>query len=218
MFNICEVDVNGEQWFFNLIKDNISVIFDVGFRLDSLFLNFNGEVHYFDPVNEFVDVIRNKPNTNSASHYNSVGLGVATTELYYYPAHQSFHNRVNSGFPDDDSNKYLLPVKNASEYVAENNVQSIGFLKLDVEGDEFNVLQGFGDSLSNVNIIQFEYGGTYLDSNVRLIDVVNYLQEKGFTKFAYLSMNGPVLIDNYDDHYNYCNIVCVNSNSSYQPY
>lgn len=34
------------------VKKN--VIFDVGCRSDSEFVNFHGEVHYFDPVNEFI--------------------------------------------------------------------------------------------------------------------------------------------------------------------
>ena len=80
------------------------------------------------------------------------------------------------------------------------------------------VLQGFEDFLENIKIIQFEYGGTFLDNNTKLIDVINYLQEKGFYKFSYLTNTGPVLITDFNDHYQYCNIVCINKNSDIVPF
>ena len=98
----------------------------------------------------------------------------------------------------------------------ENNIQSIDFLKIDTEGYEMNVLLGFNDYLNNIKIIQFEYGGTFMDNGVKLIDVVNYLEQNGFHKFSYLSPNGPILIQDFQDHYQYCNIVCVHKHSNLQ--
>jgi len=54
MFNNCDPEKNGEYKFFMDIKDKINVIFDVGCRSDSMYINFTGEVHYFEPVNEFI--------------------------------------------------------------------------------------------------------------------------------------------------------------------
>ena len=72
--------------------------------------------------------------------------------------------------------------------------------------------------LQNVKIIQFEYGGTFLDNNLKLIDVIQYLESKGFYKFSYLTYYGTVLITDFSDHYKYCNIVCINKNSDYVPF
>ena len=94
----------------------------------------------------------------------------------------------------------------------------VDFLKIDTEGYELNVLQGFEDTLENVKIIQFEYGGTFLDNNTKLIDVINYLGSKGFYKFSYLTNNGTVPILDFNDHYQYCNIVCINKDSKFVPY
>lgn len=49
IFDNCDSKTNGEESFFNVISDKINVIFDVGCRNDSIFLNFRGIVHYFDP-------------------------------------------------------------------------------------------------------------------------------------------------------------------------
>ena len=83
---------------------------------------------------------------------------------------------------------------------------------------ELNVLQGFEDFLENVKIIQFEYGGTFLDNNTKLLDVIKYLELKGFYKLSYLTDKGTELITNFDDHYQYCNIVCINKKSNIIPF
>ena len=55
MFNNCNSKTNGEQKFLISIKDKINIIFDIGCREDSEFMYFNGEVHYFDPINIFIE-------------------------------------------------------------------------------------------------------------------------------------------------------------------
>jgi len=218
MFNNDNSETNGEKRFFNHIKDKVNVIFDVGCRYDSEFMNFKGEVHYFDPINNFIEQLKNKKNINKKSYFNNFGLGNENNELYYYPNYQSFYDRVNSCGRSDDSNKILLYIKKGKDYVINNNIETIDFLKIDTEGYELNVLTGFDDFLENIKIIQFEYGGTFLDNNTKLIDVIKYLGNKNFYKFSYLTNNGPILITDFNDHYQYCNIVCINKNSKFVPF
>ena len=218
MFFNCDSKTNGENKFFNDIKDNINVIFDVGCRSDSEFINFTGEVHYFDPVNEFIENLKKNEILNKTSYFNNFGLGEENKEIYYYPRYQSFYDRINSCTVSDDSNKILLHIKKAKDYIIDKNIKDIDFLKIDTEGYELHVLQGFEDYLENVKIIQFEYGGTFLDNNQKLIDVINYLEQKGFYKFSYLKSDGTQIITDFTDHYNYCNIVCINKKSNYIPF
>jgi FkbM family methyltransferase len=214
MFNNCDTNTNGEMQFFLKIKDKINCIFDIGCRTDSEYTIFEGEVHYFDPVNEFIEELSKKSTKNSNSYYNNFGLGNENKSLYYYPKYQSFYNRINSCKVCDNSNKILLNIKRAKDYILENNINYIDFIKIDTEGYEFDVLKGFDDCLDNIKIIQFEYGGTFLDNNIKLIDVIDYLKKKNFYKFSYLTNNGTCLIEDFTDHYQYCNIVCINKNNS----
>ena len=202
MFNNDNSETNGETKFFYDIKDNINIIFDVGCRSDTEFINFNGEVHYFDPVNEFIENLKQIKNLNTTSYFNNFGLGKEDTQIYYYPMYQSFYDRINSCLISDDSNKILLYIKKGNDYVINKSIKNIDFLKIDTEGYELNVLQGFEDFLENIKIIQFEYGGTFLDNNIKLIDVIRYLEEKGFYKFSYLTNSGPVIITDFNDHTN----------------
>ena len=51
------------------------------------------------------------------------------------------------------------------------------FIKIDVEGFEFEVLKGFGNMLSEkaIKIIQFEYGYANADAGHTLKDIFNFL-------------------------------------------
>src|SRR6056300_123909 len=111
MFNNCNSKLNGEYKFFMEIKDKINCIFDVGCRSDSEFIEFTGGVHYFDPVNEFIENLKTKKNMNKASYFNNFGLGEDNKEMYYYPRYQSFYDRINSCSVSDNSNKIVLHIK-----------------------------------------------------------------------------------------------------------
>jgi len=212
MFNNCDPLTNGENSFYNNIKNKINIIFDVGCRSDTIFTSFGGEVHYFEPVKEFIDNLTKQPNNNKQSYFNNFGLGNENNEIFYYPIYQSFYDRINSCNISGDKDKVLLQIRKAKDYMLENNINNIDFLKIDTEGYEFNVLKGFEDKIKNIKIIQFEYGGTFIDNNTKLIDVINYLKDNGFNKFYYLVNNGVVSITDFSDHYQYCNIICLNNN------
>jgi FkbM family methyltransferase len=209
MFNNCDFKTNGEEWFYNEIKEKITTIFDVGCREESLFTDFHGEVHYFDPVESFINTLSSKQNSNKKSYFNTFGLGEEDKEIYYFPKYQSFYDRVVSCNESEEPNKIRLKIKKGKDYMTHRGLKTVDFLKIDTEGYELNVLKGFEYFLLNVKIVQFEYGGTFLDSNTKLIDVVNYLKSHGFERFFYLSGDGLHPVTDFTDHYNYCNIVCL---------
>ena len=203
-------NTNGEADFYRVIKDKIKVIFDVGSRMDSIFLDFPGTVHYFDPVAHWIDQLKLKPRSNSTAVFNTFGLSDKTDTIYFYPKYEAFHNRVASCGVNDEANKVALQVRDAASYMAEKSVDVVDFLKIDTEGHELQVLFGFGDRLKDVKIVQFEYGGTYVDTKIKLIEVVHYLTSHGFCMFSYLCPNSLVPVMDFTDHYDYCNIVCFN--------
>jgi hypothetical protein len=50
---------------FQDIKNKINIIFDVRCRSDSKFTSFEGEVHYFEPVENFIKNLSLQKNKNS---------------------------------------------------------------------------------------------------------------------------------------------------------
>lgn len=211
LFNNCTAETNGEKYFFQTIAPHVNVIFDVGCRSETLYKDYPKEVHYFDPVPEYIDSLKKQKIVNTRSVFNKFGLSDSTTTLTYYPKYEAFYNRVASCHVDDAKNSKTLNVRRASEYISEHNIEKIDFLKIDTEGHELSVLKGFGEHIKNVAIIQFEYGGTFIDTGITLLEIVDYLKSHGFKHFAYLSPTQAVFLEDYKDHYQYCNIVCVNS-------
>ena len=198
-----------EYEFYLLIRDHIDVIFDVGARNESIYIDFPGEVHYFDPVPDFINQLQTLPTKNRKSYFNKFGLSFENNIKYYYPSFESFFDRIRSCNRSDEANKRELVVRKAKDYIEEAKIERVDFLKIDTEGYEFYVLKGFEEYLSKIKIIQFEYGGTFIDNDTKLVDVVNYLKERGFENFCYLRKDGIIPIADFSDHYEYSNIVCT---------
>jgi len=207
------VDINCPEYRFfkQIIERFAKVIFDVGCRFDSVFSKFEGDVHYFEPNAQFLEKIKPLVH-NSHSYFNNFGLSDENKSLEYYNEQQSFVHRKLT-HPDTYMNwtKSVFEVKRGDEYIQKNNIKSIDFLKVDTEGFEFNVIKGFGDEIEKVKVIQFEYGGTYIDSGDKLKDVIEYLASHGFGSFHYLEIQGMIPLNSLEDHYQYSNIVCFNS-------
>jgi hypothetical protein len=207
-FGNYNTETNGENFFYkSYIRNNSKVIFDVGARYDTIYSSFNGEVHYFEPVVEVIEKLKTLID-NSNVYFNSFGLSDVCEKRQYYPDVESFYDRHESvPWINLKQTPLLLELKRGDEYCKEKNVIEIDFMKIDTEGYEMKVLLGFGDFLKNVKIIQFEYGETFIDNKVKLVELIDYLRTHGFYNFFYLSPTSLQEIKDYTDHYKYCNIV-----------
>lgn len=78
------------------------------------------------------------------------------------------------------SNEIQCSVRKASDYMREKEIDFIDFVKIDVEGMDLKVIQGFEEALQNVRALQFEYGIFNIASHDLLADFCRYLNEKGF--------------------------------------
>ena len=202
-----------EVWMFQKIKDHIDVIYDVGASNDSIFTQFIGEVHYFDPsdrvnqINCHPDLIKNK------SYYIcKFGLSdeTMTDKIVTW--------ETGGVIPDSEGNLNYAPAASktmetmkGSDYILLRNSQSPDFIKIDTEGHELSVLKGFGPALSNTKVIQFEYGGINWTLGIKLGDIITYLKDFGFCNFSYISKDGLTKVNwskDFKDHYTYCNIIC----------
>ena len=133
IFDNCDPNTNGELGYYHtFIKHTAKVIFDVGSRDDTLFNDFSDEVHYFEPDIDSLNRLKEIPKANRIAKYNNFGLGINNETLTYYSKFQSFIKRDKT-FPNmDPETLKQFTIVNGYDYIVENNINSIDFLKIDI--------------------------------------------------------------------------------------
>jgi FkbM family methyltransferase len=71
-------------------------------------------------------------------------------------------------------------------------------MKLDVEGNEMEVLRGGQETLNQCQIIQFEFGGCNIDTRIFFQDFYYFFSEKGF-RIARITRKELIPIDSYNE-------------------
>ena len=224
---------NSEMWFYLRVAQFVDIIYDIGADT-TIYKGFSGQVHYFEPIStsnifEAEQEIKKGNNVlkNRESHFNNYGLSNITNDKRQI-TWEAGDVRPNPEGEDiilgDDT---FMKTMRGDEYMEKHNHDKVGFISIDVEGHELEVLQGFGDRLKDVGFVQLEHGGTTYSAGHKLSEIINYLSEHGFWGFCYLDMYERQYNDtsnligsmtplhwneNSEDHYAYCNIVCVNKN------
>lgn len=85
-------------------------------------------------------------------------------------------------------------------------VDTIDLLKIDTEGYELEVLKGCEKLLqeNKIKYIQFEYGGCFKDNNIKLNDVIEYLNVYDYKVFKLINSEF-IEIQTYKDDYQWIN-------------
>lgn len=191
---------NGEEALLNFIcsayKNRKCVFFDVGSNVGaytekfitlSKKYNIDFEVHVFEPMQKSFEILEKKFGQNQRVHLNKFAASSETgvTKIYFDKEEStlaSLYERDLDAYHIKLANFLEIPTKRLDEYINEKNIESIDFIKLDVEGHEVPVLNGLGDYLRPDVIpnIQFEYGGANIDSRTFLRDLFYLFNQKGF--------------------------------------
>lgn len=190
-------DRNGEEVFMTYLRTRYTgrtfVLFDVGANLGDYAHTMNGgtysqyEAHLFEPQPACVQTLTTRFKDNPAVFINPFALSeTAGTGVLYSDREQSpvasLYQRdlrfmsVDLGAPQD------ITLVSAKDYITQHQITHIHLLKVDVEGHELSVLKGFGDFLNpqQIDFIQFEYGGTNIDSKTTLKEIHDLLTSRGF--------------------------------------
>ncbi len=93
----------------------------------------------------------------------------------------------------------VVTVRRGDDFCREHGITSIDFLKIDTEGHEIAVLQGFEQLLrkGGIQCLQFEYGATWADSRNLLLDAFDLLLPRGY-RIGKIHSGGVEFFDAYD--------------------
>ena len=94
-------------------------------------------------------------------------------------------------------------------WVQKMDRSEIDFVKLDIEGHELQALKGFGEALKHVGLIQFEFGGTHIDSRTYFRDFWEFLRNSGFELYRMgpLGLNRLEAYSERDEFFFYTNFI-----------
>lgn len=198
---------NGEMHLLRQALPGARTVFDVGANVGSwvraaLQVNSSADYHCFEPSRgAYLALVGADLPKNVRA--NNVGLSDESAErpLFIFGDRygiNSLYDRKGISAPVLREESIQLTTLDA--YCERNQIDHVDFVKIDVEGHELAVLRGARRMLSEgrIDIIQFEYGGTYIDARVLLKDVWDYVQEVNL-KYSFFKLrgNGPCPIPAY---------------------
>ena len=120
------------------------------------------------------------------------------------------HFNINMNNSEDIETRRFDDFWKTTEY---KNDTIIDYVKIDVEGYELYVLEGFGELIYNMRIIQFEFGGANIDTRTFFQDFWYFFKEKGFSIFR-ITPIGIMPIIRYseiDEFFSITNYIAVNN-------
>ena len=202
--------VNEIQTVKRFLKKDVKVIFDIGanygnytnellkhFPNSNYYLFEPGELPYKHLLNKFKNYSNIKlynyaiSNNNSSKilYYDKKGSGGASL---YERRLEHFNNKFDK-FEEVKSISLNTLFKNDFN----DNLFKIDFCKIDTEGHEFTILNSFKDNFKKFRLIQFEFGGTNIDSRTYFQDFWYLL--KDYFDIYRIGPTGPILIKEYTE-------------------
>jgi Methyltransferase FkbM domain len=145
-------------------------------------------------------------------HLNNCGLGDrgGAQMMYYFPHHPELtcdrpRHEGNAAVP------FEATIVTGDEYAVAQGLEHIDFLKIDVEGAEYRVLDGFSHLLERggIRCIQFEYGAFSIQTRVLLADYYERLAARYW--IGKLFPSGVEFCDYAwtNESFRFANFVCV---------
>ncbi len=199
------------KYFFNNLDKNIQpIIFDVGANIGDYSIAINSifkeraQVYCFEPSKETFAILReNLKNYKNIKLYNfGFGQENKTSVLYSNEKGSGLASLYDRKLEDHGikmNQQENVIIKRLDDFFSENNIGHIHFLKMDVEGNELNVLKGAEETIKSgvVDIIQFEFGGCNIDSRTFFKDFFDFLNPN--YKIYRILKDGIKLIDKYKE-------------------
>jgi len=132
------------------------IILDVGanFGYYSIVIassDLNGEVHSFEPVSEAFSLLTENIDRNSVSHRitpNKIAIGESKGVAEITSDRYAGNYLIDKGSYDGFTEKVSMTT--LDQYVLENNIKKVDFIKCDVEGSELQVMKGAFHILKNM--------------------------------------------------------------------
>lgn len=213
---------NGEDEIAKIAQPG-DIVFDVGAHKGEWSINLlkhqpKVTIYAFEPLPMLQDILK-----ANFEGYDVKKCALALSDtgsrreiIYYseYPGMSTLHPRRDvEKMLDMSPSTMTIQTERLDVFAKQNNIKAIQILKIDTEGNEWNVLKGAEKLLKagKISFIQFEYSGCYLDSKTTLKQVYDYLTNFGYSIYR-ITPQGLVAITKWKpqlENYTYSNYLAV---------
>ena len=209
----CSPSSSGERNFLKtqlpaLIGNNNPILMDAGANVGTYTKALHeffpeATIHSFEPHPATFKKLQSSVGIYATCHNFGLGSKTETVTLHDHhgqngTTHASLYADNVSGGSSGLSTKTTVQLRSLDEFVADQNISNIDFLKIDTEGHDLEVLKGATTTLNagNISCIQFEFGATHCASRTFMTDFSHTLS--GYQLFrllpnGMLHLNLPVL-------------------------
>ena len=97
---------------------------------------------------------------------------------------------------DFNNTESIKTIKFEDYWKVELDSRDIDICKIDIEGHELDALNGFGEAIKHISVIQFEFGGCNIDTRSFFQDFWYFFQGNGFDLYR-ISPIGLIQIPQY---------------------
>jgi len=191
-YNDCNMYTNGEVDALNFFLREGQVVFDIGGNIgewsENVLMRVNNvELCIFEPIPSLANLLKNKFRQKNV-YINELAISSKETvqPFYYYGKEHGlsglYFRECLEKLINEKPQKLLVRTTSLDKFCLGKVIKEIDYLKIDTEGSELDVLTGAESLLKRqaISIIQFEYGGAFLDSHATLEEVYRLLCSHGY--------------------------------------
>lgn len=209
----------------SLLAEQPHLLIDIGGNKGTYTQEFlkrfpDASVHIFEPSSHNINIL--KPLFSSVLGVNVVGAALSdeSGELTLYADKPgsglgSLSKRRLNHLSMEMTYEEVVPVLRFDEYWKEFSPASpvIDYVKIDVEGYELSVLEGFGVFLQQAKLIQFEFGPCNIDTRTFFRDFWYFFSDNNFSLYR-ITPSGAVAVTAYkevDEFFATTNYIALNN-------
>ena len=193
-----EIEPNGEAALLRRLKPfNPKVLFDVGANVGDWSVPActalpSAHIHAFEIAPAIaLELAKNAQPFAGRVSINTIGLGNREGEiqLYWSPEESTVASTIAgvveisaTDYVNKTVNTLTAKITTGDQYLQDQGIKTVDFLKIDTEGAEWDVLQGFLQAFEHqaIQMVQFEYGPLNLKTKILLRDFWKFFEDRGF--------------------------------------